>query len=461
VKPLTLWAPRAWIAGRWRDRVLLSVGADGRWRTVAPDTECPPEAERLPGDVLPGLVDAHSHAFQRAFAGLAERRAGAGDDFWSWRDRMYGVALRLTPAQLRAVAAQLYLELLAGGYTQVCEFHYLHHAPDGSRYGDPLAMVHALAGAAADTGIGLTLLPVLYERAGFARAGLRDDQRRFATGADDVIALRDGVRALGLPEVSAGVAIHSLRAASAPSIHRLLRRVGDDAGPIHVHVAEQTGEVDDCVAATGLRPIEWLCKEVRLDARWQLVHATHATPQEIECVGSTGAGVVLCPTTEANLGDGLPDLPRWLATPAMLSVGSDSQVGRSWVEELRWLEYGQRLAHRVRNVAADPALGLDATAARLFGRTLAGGAVAAGMDRWGLVAGARADLLVLDGRAPGLRGVPASHALDALVFASGAPAWAQVWVGGRCVLRNGAHEQAEAIGAAFEQTLREVWAAGA
>jgi formimidoylglutamate deiminase len=430
---MQLWASRAWVEGRWRESVLLEVAADGTWAQVAPDTPRTPDMTALPGPVLPGLVNGHSHAFQRAFVGLAERRDGEHDDFWSWRDRMYGVALTITPERLRAVATHLYGELLRGGYTQVCEFHYLHHAPNGSRYADPLAMSRALVQAAQDTGIGLTLLPVLYERAGFDAAGLRDDQRRFATTVDDVLALRDGIRALNVQNVSAGVAIHSLRAAKVSSILNLVERLASDAGPIHIHIAEQTGEVDDCVAASGLRPIEWLARHVALDARWQLVHATHATPQEISAVAAGGAGVVLCPSTEANLGDGLCDLPRWLAAGTALSLGSDSQVTRDWREEIRLLEYGQRLTLRRRNVAAAPESGEPATAARLFERLLAGGAAAAGLSGWGLQRGARADLSVLDPADSALADRDSDSLLDTLVFSSPARAFARVMVAGRWV----------------------------
>jgi formimidoylglutamate deiminase len=241
------------------------------------------------------------------------------------------------------------------------------------------------------------------------------------------------------------------------SLRDLARRLGDDAGPVHIHIAEQTAEVDDCLAATGARPIEWLARELPLDARWHLVHATHALPAEVDAIAASGAGVVLCPSTEANLGDGLPDLPRWLASLTPLSVGSDSQVCRQWPEELRWLEYGQRLTLRQRNLAARPELGIPATAARLFGRLLAGGAAAAGFDRWGLAVGARADLLVIDTRAPGLLGVPATHTLDALVFATGAPAFSQVWVAGRQVVAAGVHRRAELAAERFDQAMQRLW----
>ena len=424
-----LWAPHAWVGGRWRARVLLQAGADGRWLHVSPDTPAPEGAQQLPAPVLPPLVDAHSHAFQRAFVGLAERRDSEHDDFWSWRDRMYGVALRITPAQLRAVAAHLYAELLAGGYTQVCEFHYVQHAPDGRPYADPAEMAWALADAAAEVGIGLTLLPVLYERSGFQATGLRDDQRRFATTTAQVLALQQAVRSARRPLVDAGTAIHSLRAARPESLRELAER---SDGPLHVHVAEQQAEVRDCLATTGCRPIEWLLRHARMDARWQLVHATHSVPSEVDGVAACGAGVVLCPGTEANLGDGVPDLTGWLATGVPLSVGSDSQVTRSWGEELRWLEYAQRLVRQQRNVAAAPGHE-PATAARLFERMRQGGAAAAGQPAWGLQPGARADLLLLQPADPALAGLPVSHLLDGLVFAAAERPVARVMVAGHWV----------------------------
>ncbi len=430
-----LWAPRAWVDGRWADRVALRAGADGCWAEVAIGVPVPEGAERLPGPVLPGLVNAHSHAFQRAFAGLAERREGDRDDFWSWRDHMYRVALAISPAQLRAVAAMLYRELLRGGYTQVCEFHYLQHQRDGRPHADPAALGWALADAAAEAGIGLTLLPVLYERAGFTQPALRDDQRRFRTDADAVHALAQAFAGARRPRLNAGVAVHSLRAAAPASIHRLQALARGLDGPLHIHVAEQTAEVDDCLAATGRRPIQWLADEGLLDARWQLVHATHAQPAEIDAVAAAGAGIVVCPSTEANLGDGVPDLPAWLAAGVPLAVGSDSHVVRDWREELRWLEGAQRLWRRQRHVAASPAQ--PATAARLFQAALTGGAAAAGFARWGLVPGARADLLLPDPADPATAGLPASHLLDALVFSGPARPFARTLVGGRWVGEGG------------------------
>jgi formimidoylglutamate deiminase len=448
-----LWAPLAWVQGHWRESVLLQVAAGGTWAIVAPDTPRAPDMTTLPGPALPGMVNAHSHAFQRAFVGLAERRDGEHDDFWSWRDRMYGVALTITPERLREVATHLYTELLRSGYTQVCEFHYLHRAPDGSRYDDPLAMSRALVQAAQDTGIGLTLLPVLYERAGFDAAGLRSDQRRFATTVDDVLALRDGVRALNLPNVSAGVAIHSLRAARASSILRVAERTAGDSAPIHIHIAEQTGEVDDCVVASGLRPIDWLARHVALDARWQLVHATHATVDEISAVAASGAGVVLCPTTEANLGDGLFPLAAYLDAGGRLGIGSDSHVSVSPIAELRWLEYGQRLFTRSRNVAAGPSEGERSTGARLYRAALAGGAQALARPVGAIAPGRRADFLVVDDQHPLLYGRSGDLLLDSLVFSGDENPIRDVMIGGNWVVRDRVHQAAERVRTRFRHTM--------
>ncbi|MBK7617241.1 MAG: formimidoylglutamate deiminase [Vitreoscilla sp.] len=459
--PTLLWAPLAWLPSGWAHQVLLRTAANGHWAEVQRGVATPPpEATRLPGPLLPGLVNAHSHAFQRAFAGLAERRESESDDFWSWRDRMYRAALRIAPAQLQAIAAQLYLELLQGGYTQVCEFHYLQHAPDGQPYTDPLTLGWALADAAQQVGMGLTLMPALYERAGFSQPTLRDDQRRFASSAASVHAQASSIAESarhGRPLLNAGLVVHSLRAAAPASIHQLQHLAEHFDGPIHIHVAEQTTEVDDCLAATGMRPIEWLVRERLLDERWQLVHATHAQPGEIAAVAGSGAGVVICPSTEANLGDGLPDLRGWLSAGVPLSIGSDSHVTRCWREELRWLDYGQRLLLRQRNVGAAPAAGHPSTAGRLWQRTLAGGAAAAGQPLWGLQAGARADALVADVHESALLGIPSQQTLDALVFSSPARPWQGVMVAGQWQIRQGKHANGTRIAHAFEATMAQLW----
>ena len=468
--PRMLWAPQAWLPGGWQARVLLRIAADGRWAEVQPGVAVPPDgAQVLAGPLLPGLVNAHSHAFQRAFAGLAERRETEADDFWSWRERMYAVALRITPLQLRAIAAQLYLELLQGGYTQVCEFHYLQHQPGGQPQAnsdtdtDPDAMAWALADAAAEVGIGLTLMPALYERAGFAQPALRDEQRRFAGTAASVWASAGRIddrarRSLGGAPLNAGLVIHSLRAAAPASIHALHQLAQGFAGPIHIHLAEQTAEVDDCLLATGARPIAWLAREGLLDPRWQLVHATHSVRAEVHAVARSGAGVVICPSTEANLGDGLCDLRGWLGAGVPLAIGSDSHVSRCWREELRWLDYGQRLLLRQRNVSAAPQAGVPSTAQRLFERALAGGAAAAGLGSWGLQVGARADALVADAGCGALLGIPASRQLDALVFSSPARPWQQVLVAGRWAWGPQHATLADTVAGRFQQVMCELWA---
>jgi len=458
-----LWAPQAWIGAgsnqRWAQDVQLEIDSAGCWSNVTPDVVLDDahrqHCEILTGPLLPGVINAHSHAFQRAFAGLAERRDSVHDDFWSWRDRMYRVALSVSPDALRAIATQLYTELLQGGYTHVCEFHYLHHDPDGNEYDDPLLMAWTLADAAEAAGIGLTLLPVLYERAGFAVPVLRADQRRFSADAAWALNAQQRINeGANSALVNAGVAIHSLRAAKPDSIRELVSRA---SGPIHIHVAEQTAEVDDCLKETGKRPVQWLLQNHALDRRWQLVHATHVTREEIDGVARSGACAVICPTTEANLGDGLTDVAAWLNAGTEIAIGSDSHVTRDWREELRLLEYGQRLQHRARNIAASPATRQSATAERLFGRVVGGGAAAAGHTSWGLTAGARADALVVNASEPALLGIPLSRTLDALLFSSPPQLFRNVMVAGRWVIRDGEHDASRDIASNFEDSMRGLW----
>jgi formimidoylglutamate deiminase len=418
--PRRLFASQAWIAGDWARDVLLVAGDDGRWSEVRAD--CPPEerrgAELLGGPVLPGLVNGHSHAFQRAIAGLTERSpVGEQDDFWSWRDRMYRVALAITPGEMERIATRLYRELVAGGYSHVCEFHYLHNDLDGRPYADPMEMSWALVRAAESAGIGLTLLPTLYMRSGFGAAGLRDDQRRFASTPGSVLRIAEAVRQQGAggPLLTAGIAIHSLRAVDEGALRETVQAARAAGMPIHIHVAEQQREVDDCLRHHGRRPIEWLLEKMPVDARWNLVHATQATPEELDAIRSTEASIVLCPTTEANLGDGVFDLGTWLRLGGRWSIGSDSQVCRNWAEELRLLEYSQRLVRRERNVAARAA-GRESTAQVLFDGALNGGAAAAGLPAPEIRQGHRAAWFTLpvDEAGPLAGGDP----LDRLVFSS-------------------------------------------
>ena len=428
------FAAQAWVDGDWAQDVLLVADAEGRWsRVLVGCTDVNRTgAEVLDGPVLPGLVDAHSHAFQRTIAGLTECAEPGRDDFWSWRDRMYAAAQRIGPQQLETIAAFLYTELLRAGYTQVCEFHYLHNDLDGRPYAHGLEMSLALVRAAQHTGIGLTLLPTLYMRSGFDAAGLREDQRRFASTPDSVLRIAEAVRQQGSGTLTAGIALHSLRAVEEGALLETAAAARQDGMPVHIHIAEQQLEVDDCIRQHGRRPIEWLLDNVSIDQHWNLVHATRSTPTELASVRDREASIVICPSTEANLGDGAFDLPAWLEVGGRWSIGSDSHVTRSPIEELRLLEYSQRLALRQRNVAARAAGG-ESTAAVLFTGALAGGSAAAGQPCGGLMVGQRADFCVVDPSIPALAGIPAQRMLDALVFSSPASAMARVCVAGRDV----------------------------
>lgn len=448
------FAAQAWIAGGWARDVLLVADQDGRWAELRAGASQADRAgaEVLPGPVLPGVTNGHSHAFQRAMAGLAERSPAGRDDFWSWRDRMYAAALRITPLQLEAIATFLYAELLQAGYTQVCEFHYLHNDLDGKPYADPLEMSLALGRAARRAGIGLTLVPTLYMRSGFTAAGLRVDQRRFASTPDSVLRIAQAVRKLGAGDTSltAGIAIHSLRAVDAGALREAAQAAREAGMPVHIHIAEQQLEVDDCIAQHGRRPIEWLLEQDLLDGGWNLVHATHASVPELHGVQRSGAAIVLCPSTEANLGDGVFDLPAWLAAGGRCCIGSDSHVTRSWMEELRLLEYSGRLVLRQRNVAARAA-GREATAAVLFDAAIGGGGAAAGLPLAGLAAGQRADFCVLDPASPALLGIPADRVLDAAVFSSPEARVARVFVGGAERRPQAAHA------AGFAAAMHALW----
>jgi formimidoylglutamate deiminase len=454
VSPKALWTPLAWLPHGWQRHVLLTIGQDGCWASVETDVPTPPaEATPVAGALLPGLVNAHSHAFQRAFAGLAETTTGEQDDFWSWRSRMYHLAARITPELLRAIAAQLYLELLQGGYTQVCEFHYLHRDAAGKLYAEPLTMVEPLLQAAEDVGIGLTLLPTVYERAGFGQPDLLPEQRRFLATPDLVWNLVKSVEQCHRPGVNVGLALHSVRAVRPESFSHMRRLTEDFTGPIHIHVAEQMAEVEACLRATGARPVAWLAREGYLDPRWQLVHATHTDAAEREAIAQSGAGVVICPTTEANLGDGFVDLSAWAELGVPLAIGSDSHVSRDWREELRWLVYSTRLLTQRRGIA-----GLPSPATSLFaGAQLAGGD-AAGLPRWGLTPGARADALVLATDAASLMGATPEHLLEAVVFSSPGPAWSDVFVAGRWWLQRGRHPRQGRIHARFKAAMETLWA---
>jgi formimidoylglutamate deiminase len=465
----TIWTPHAWLPtaqhGAWQSDVLFTIDEAGRWSHIehgVPRADATArDAELLNSPAIAPLVNAHSHAFQRAFVGFAERRETSQDDFWSWRDRMYRVALAISPEQLKAVAKHLYIECLRGGYTHVCEFHYLHHSPSGAPYDDPYTMSLALIEAANEVGIGITLLPVVYERAGFEQQTLRHDQRRFRADAAWVLnaqrELAGYSEMYGADNVIIGAALHSLRAASEASIAKI---VNEASGPIHIHIAEQRAEVDACLKATGLRPIEYLCRQLSAlspkENGLQLVHGTHSKIEEIQRIAQSNGALVICPTTEANLGDGVTDVAAWLDANVPMTIGSDSHVCRDWREELRLLEYGQRLTRERRNVLAAPKRGIASTAERIYNAAINGSANAAGLEHWGFVVGARADLLLIDHTDSSLVGVPTERLLDAMVFSSPAKAFADVIVAGEWVVRDAAHESDGASREEFANAMHEL-----
>ncbi len=451
-----LFAAHAYLPQGWRRDVLLEWNADGMLTAVTPDSPAPAATPRANGPIVPGMPNLHSHAFQRAMAGLAEYRAQAADNFWSWRDLMYRFAARITPERLAAIARWLYVEMLKAGYTSVCEFHYVHHAQDGSRYGHVAELGQGVVDAASQAGIGMTMLPVLYQYSGFGKREPRPDQRRFLNTPESLLDLLLTLRR-ARPEHGAltyGVAPHSLRAVSQASLRTLLDGLDAElpGAPVHLHIAEQTGEVEACLAATGARPVAWLFEHFDVDARWCLVHATHVDEAETAALAASGAVAGLCPTTEANLGDGLFPARPYLDANGWIGVGSDSHIAVDWRSELRLLEYGQRLMLRQRNVLASETR--PQVAERLFEAVLAGGARASGRPIGALAPGRRADWLVLDGAHPSIDGRKPDDWLAGAVFCEhGRSPIAEVHTGGRCVVRDGRHEDEAQAYAAYREAV--------
>ncbi|MCI4591923.1 formimidoylglutamate deiminase [Sphingobium sp. BYY-5] len=442
---------KALLPDGWADHVRMTV-ADGLIAEI--ETDATPQADdaRL-GIVLPGLPNLHSHAFQRGMAGLAERRGSSDDSFWTWRETMYHFVDRLTPDHLQAIAALAYIEMLESGFTRVGEFHYLHHDRDGRPFADPAAMSAAIVAAAQDSGIALTHLPVFYAHAGFGGLPPGEGQRRFIHDIDDFATLLDRLRALlaPLPDAVLGVAPHSLRAVTPEELGKLVS-IAD--GPIHIHVAEQVKEVEDCIAWSGARPVEWLLGAMPIDRRWCFVHATHMTQTETQAMAASGAVAGLCPITEANLGDGLFPTEPFLTAGGAYGIGSDSNILIDATEELRLLEYGQRLGARGRNILA-PAGG--STGGTLYRDAVRGGAQALGAPA-GLAVGASADFLTLDDDHPSLVGRKGDALLDGLIFAAGRPAIDGVWRRGHRLVEKGRHAHRDRIVARYRRTLTEILA---
>jgi formimidoylglutamate deiminase len=446
-----LFARNALLPGGWRRDVLLGWDADGTLTEVRENAG----ADGVPvvEYVLPGMVNLHSHAFQRALGGLAERAGPGPDSFWTWRDLMYRFAATITPEQVQAIAAQLFSECLRHGYTALCEFHYIQRRPGGSAYASTAEMAERVAAAAQESGIGITLLPVLYSHAGFGGQALRPEQGRFRTDAQDVLEIIAALEGLRSGQLEVGAAPHSLRAAGVKQIHELVH--GLPAGrPLHIHVAEQQAEVEQSLAFSGQRPVEYLLAHVEIDARWCLVHATHLTLAESAQLAASGAVAGLCPTTEANLGDGLFALAPYIGAGGAFGIGSDSHVSHSPVEELRWLEYGQRLVGQRRNVAATATL--PDVGAFLWQGALHGGARASGRPVGALAVGKRADLLVLDDAHVNLAGADAAEVMGRFLFCGNDNLVRDVLVGGRWVVKNGMHFDQNAIAHRYKLALHEL-----
>ena len=441
-----VWLPQGWSEST---RFRIEAGA----LTEVDESANGAGVNRIGRFVLPGMPNLHSHAFQRAMAGLAEKQSNPQDNFWSWRETMYAFAGRVGPDDLRAIAAQLYVEMLKAGYTQVCEFHYLHHQPDGKPYADPAAMSLALIEAAREAGIGLTLLPVLYMTGGFDGRPLSERQCRFGFDVDGYLRLGEKLRKMENSTLRVGMALHSLRAVP-PDAMRVVLESSLADGPVHIHIAEQIGEVQDCLNVRGARPVEWLFDNAPVDARWCLVHATHMTADETRRLAESGAVSGLCPTTEANLGDGLFPLAAYRAAGGVLGIGSDSNISISPTEELRWLEYGQRLMTRHRNIAVSESSA--SVGENLWGDALFGGAQASGVDIGALESGARADFIVLNAESPLLAGRDAENVLDTFLFAGNANLVRDVMVGGEWVVRDFCHRDEDAIAARYRQAITRI-----
>ena len=448
---MALWFERAWIDKTWAKQVRLHV-ADGRIASIETGVSAASDDERH-GVALPGLCNVHSHGFQRGMAGLSERRSRPDDNFWSWREIMYRFLDRLTPEDVAAITAQTYVEMLETGFTRVGEFHYLHHDPAGAAYADRAEMAGAIAEASAASGIGLTLLPVFYAHGNFGAAPPSPGQRRFLNDIDGFAALLDASRPKLTGDGNIGVAPHSLRAVTPDELAALLHL--SPTGPVHIHAAEQVKEVADCVAWSGARPVEWLLDNAGVDARWCLIHSTHLDAQEVPRLAASGAVAGLCPITEGNLGDGIFPAVDYLAAGGRFGVGTDSNILVDAAQELRALEYSQRLAQRARALLASDAAPF--VGANLFAHAVEGGAQALGVPA-GLAAGHAADIVTLDLDHPAFAGTDDTTLLDRWIFSARACAIDSVWRAGVKRVENGRHVEAEAVGAAYRACVARLLA---
>lgn len=451
-----LYVHDALLPDGWARNVAITIDARGVIAAVTADVPAIPQgSELIQGVLVPGIPNCHSHAFQRAMVGLTETRGGGDDSFWSWRDAMYRLLEQIGPVQLQAISEQLYIEMLKHGYTSVAEFHYLHHNADGRPFDNPAEMSQRVIAAAQTAGIHITHLPVLYCHSDFGARRAEATQARFVHSLEAYQQLFQQL--LGCyrdePNVRLGIAPHSLRAVSEPLLAEAIDSVDtlDDTAPIHIHIAEQEREVDSCIAHSGARPVEWLLQRFKVDKRWCLIHATHLADEECRNLAASGAVAGLCPTTEANLGDGLFPALEYLQAGGRFAIGSDSQVCLDPVQELRLLEYGQRLVTQRRTLLADDET--PSVAAKLFQSVVAGGAQALGINSGSIEVGARADLVVLDDQHPVLYGKSESALLDSWVFACNQTPVKHVMVAGQWRVRDGMHPQQEMVAQRFRQAL--------
>lgn len=446
---MKLLAAAALLPDGWARDVLIEVDADGMIATVGGHRE-PGDAERMSGPVLPGMPNLHSHAFQRALAGRTGRASGTGDSFWTWRQAMYAFLDRIDADAFEAIAAQAYIEMLKAGYTAVAEFHYVHRDPAGRPYADPAELSRRIAVAAADAGIALTLLPVFYAHAGFGGLPTAAGQRRFVHTLDSFARLCATLAAdASARGYTLGIAPHSLRAVTPDELAAVVALAAPRA-PIHIHAAEQAGEVADCVAWSGSRPVAWLIDHAEIGARWCVVHATHLAADETRRLAACGAVAGLAPTTEADLGDGTFPARAYVDAGGALGIGSDSNTIVDPFAELRQLEWSQRLAHLERNVLADDRIPVGRA---MYTRAATGGARAVAQPIGAITPGCRADLVVLDGGHPALAGLPADAWLEAAIFGPCTKPVRDVMVGGRWVVRDGRHPRETAVLARYRSAI--------
>lgn len=442
-------AKQALLRDGWANNVRIMV-ADGRIAGIEPAAK-PLEGDHRVDTLLPGIGNLHSHAFQRAMAGMTERRAAGRDSFWSWRDLMYRFMDRLTPEQIEAIAALVYMEMLEAGYTAVGEFHYVHHQRGGLPYDDPAELTSRIYSAAHHSGIGLTHLPVLYSYGGAGKQALSEGQQRFGNDVDGFAGLVSAARRGMTPmpdDWTLGIAPHSLRATSPEDLGRVLEeRTG---GPVHIHIAEQPKEVADISDWLGARPVEWLLDNAAVNANWCLIHATHMTDAETQAMAKSGAIAGLCPITEANLGDGPFNGPGFLDAGGAFGIGSDSNVNISLTEELRTLEYSQRLRDLARNVMVQNSGSVGET---LFVSAARGGALALGRASGDIATGLLADLVAIDSTDPALCALRQDQLLDGLVFAAKDNVVTDVWAAGRHMVRGGRHNARDAIVTSYRTAM--------